>query len=199
MVETANILLHATAQSLVILDEIGRGTSTLDGLALAWAITEHLAETIGCRTLFATHYHEITDLAQTLPAVSNYSVLVREWEDQIVFMHRIIPGAADRSYGVQVARLAGLPRSVVQRARKLTDQLAVQVGKIRPRAAATQVSGQINLFATAQEQVLEQLMALDINRMSPMQTWEAIKSLQALLTESKTKSASVARVEATAP
>ena len=123
MTETANILHHATDRSLVILDEIGRGTSTLDGLALAWAIAEYLAFTTKARTLFATHYHELTELAETgaggaggsaaasgnASAVANYNVLVREWEDQIIFMHRIAPGAADKSYGVHVARLAGVP------------------------------------------------------------------------------------------
>ncbi len=185
MTETANILLNSTAQSLVILDEVGRGTSTLDGLALAWAIAEYLADTTRCRTLFATHYHELTELAESSSAVCNLNVLVREWEDQILFMHRIVPGRADRSYGVQVARLAGVPRSVIQRARRLMDQLNVQVGKARPRAAATTVAGQVNLFDSSESQVAGRLAALDLNRMSPVQAWEAIKALQTLLTEKK--------------
>ena len=109
MVETARILNTATPRSLVILDEIGRGTSTYDGLSLAWAITEHLHERIGCRTLFATHYHELTQLADSLPRVANLNVAVREWDDQVVFLHRIIQGGADKSYGIHVARLAGIP------------------------------------------------------------------------------------------
>ncbi len=180
MTETANILLHASADSLVILDEIGRGTSTLDGLALAWAITEYLADTTRCRTLFATHYHELTELAETAAAVVNYNVLVREWEDQIVFMHRIVPGRADRSYGVQVARLAGVPRSVIARARRLMEQLTVHVGKIRPRAATTAAQPGA-LFESTQTQALSQLQSLDLNRMSPQQAWEALKSLQSSL------------------
>lgn len=183
MTETANILHHASADSLVILDEIGRGTSTLDGLALAWAITEFLAGSVQCRTLFATHYHELTELPESTPAVRNFSVLVREWEDQIVFMHRIVPGHADRSYGVQVARLAGVPRSVIIRAKRLMEQLQVHVGKARPRAAATAVNNQIDLFESPSAQALSHLAALDLNRMSPMQAWEALKMLQAMLSQ----------------
>jgi DNA mismatch repair protein MutS len=187
MTETANILLHASENSLVILDEVGRGTSTLDGLALAWAIAEFLAGTTRCRTLFATHYHELTELAQSSPAVVNYNVLVREWEDQILFMHRIVPGSADRSYGVQVARLAGIPRSVIQRARQLMEQLAVHVGRGKARAAATAVAPQSTLFDPMEAQVVSQLQSLDLDRMSPMQAWEAIKMLQGLLAEQKKK------------
>ncbi len=190
MTETANILHHASADSLVILDEIGRGTSTLDGLALAWAITEFLADSVRCRTLFATHYHELTELPESTPAVRNFSVLVREWEDQIVFMHRIVPGHADRSYGVQVARLAGVPRSVILRAKKLMEQLEVHVGKPRPRAAATAVNHQIDLFDAPSSQALSHLAALDLNRMSPMQAWEALKMLQALQTQAPATSQS---------
>ncbi|MEI8078344.1 MAG: DNA mismatch repair protein MutS [bacterium] len=125
MVETANILNNATPRSLVILDEVGRGTSTFDGLSLAWAIAEHLHDTPTCkpRTLFATHYHELTELALTRPGVKNYNVAVREWEDKVIFLRKIIPGGADKSYGIQVARLAGLPKSVVERAREVLDNL----------------------------------------------------------------------------
>ena len=125
MTETANILHHATAQSLVVLDEIGRGTSTLDGLSLAWAITEWLAQR-RTRTLFATHYHELTALADDEPAICNLQVAVREWKDEVVFLHRIEPGRADRSYGIHVAKLAGLPPKVVDRARRILETLTVQ-------------------------------------------------------------------------
>jgi DNA mismatch repair protein MutS len=186
MTETANILHHATEYSLVILDEIGRGTSTLDGLALAWAIAEFLADTTRARTLFATHYHELTELAETSPAVTNYNVLVREWQEQVVFMHRIVPGQADKSYGVHVARLAGVPRSVVTRARQLMGQLVVHVGKSgRPRAASANVTPQINMFDGVDHQALSQLKALDLDRMSPMQAWEALKALKGMLQEKK--------------
>ena len=123
MTETARILNTATPRSLVILDEIGRGTSTYDGLSLAWAIVEHLHDAIGCRTLFATHYHELTDLAASLAGVRNLNVAVREWEDQVVFLHKIVPGAADKSYGIHVARLAGVPREVNERAKQILAQL----------------------------------------------------------------------------
>lgn len=126
MTETANILNNATERSLVILDEVGRGTSTFDGLALAWAITEHLAHNVGCRTMFATHYHELTELAGLLPATVNYNVAVREWQDQVVFLHRIVPGGTDKSYGIHVARLAGLPREVIDRSRQVLQQLEAQ-------------------------------------------------------------------------
>jgi DNA mismatch repair protein MutS len=123
MNETANILNNATARSLVILDEIGRGTSTFDGLSIAWGIAEHLHDSIGCRALFATHYHELTDLERTRPGILNLNVAVREWNDQIVFLRKIVPGRADRSYGIQVARLAGLPDSIIARAKEILANL----------------------------------------------------------------------------
>jgi len=132
MSETALILNHATDKSLVILDEIGRGTATFDGLSIAWAVAEHLHDTIGCRTLFATHYHELTDLANTKAAVANYNVAVREWNDEIIFLHKILPGAADKSYGIQVARLAGLPKPVVERAKSILSHL--ELHSVKPEA-----------------------------------------------------------------
>ena len=123
MNETSNIIHHATAQSLVILDEIGRGTSTYDGLSIAWSVAEHLHVTIGALTLFATHYHELTEMANTHPAARNFTVAVREWNDEIVFLHRIVEGAADRSYGIQVARLAGLPAGIIDRAKEILGRL----------------------------------------------------------------------------
>ena len=123
MNETANILNHATSRSLVILDEIGRGTSTFDGLSIAWSVAEYLCTTLRARTLFATHYHELTELARLLPATKNYNVAVREWGDQIVFLRKIVPGGTDKSYGIQVARLAGLPAPVLKRAKEILRQL----------------------------------------------------------------------------
>lgn len=136
MTETANLCHHATPGSLIILDEIGRGTSTLDGLSLAWAIAEHLAQR-GPRCLFATHYHELTALAEKLPAVTNLNVSVREWNEEIVFLHRIVPGATDRSYGIHVAKIAGLPPSVIERANSLLADLAVSHAGVRPAAPAS--------------------------------------------------------------
>lgn len=123
MNETANILNNATKQSLVILDEIGRGTSTFDGLSIAWSVAEYLHDNIGCRTLFATHYHEITDLERTRSGVINLNVAVREWNDQVIFLRKILPGRADQSYGIQVARLAGLPDTVLHRAKEILNNL----------------------------------------------------------------------------
>ncbi|MFQ3671497.1 MAG: DNA mismatch repair protein MutS, partial [Verrucomicrobiia bacterium] len=123
MNETANILNNATRDSLIILDEIGRGTSTFDGLSIAWAVAEHLHNEVKAKTLFATHYHELTELAASLPGVKNFNVAVREWNDQIVFLRKIVPGGADKSYGIQVARLAGLPRPVLDRAKRILRNL----------------------------------------------------------------------------
>ena len=129
MNETALILNHATDKSLVILDEIGRGTATFDGLSIAWAVAEHLHDVTGCRTLFATHYHELTDLANTRAAVANFNVAVREWNDEIIFLRKILPGAADKSYGIQVARLAGLPKPIIERAKAILSHLELHSTK----------------------------------------------------------------------
>ena len=141
MNETANILNNATARSLVVLDEIGRGTSTYDGISIAWAVAEHLhgEGSAGPRTLFATHYHELTKLAESRPRLSNWSVAVKEWQDEIVFVRRVVPGAADRSYGIQVARLAGMPPAVVQRAREILGGLEAGSGlPVRAPGASAQ-------------------------------------------------------------
>jgi DNA mismatch repair protein MutS len=123
MNETAAILHNATDRSLVILDEIGRGTSTFDGLSIAWSVAEHLHDITGCRTLFATHYHELTDLARTRPGVTNCNVAVREWNEDVIFLRKIVAGPADQSYGIQVARLAGLPEPILKRAREILANL----------------------------------------------------------------------------
>ena len=159
MSETALILNHATEKSLVILDEIGRGTATFDGLSIAWAVAEHLHDEIKCRTLFATHYHELTDLANTRDAVVNCNVAVREWNEEIIFLHKILPGAADKSYGIQVARLAGLPKPVLARAKSILSHLEMNSSKPEaqekhPKPKTTQLddslpkprSPQMNLF-----------------------------------------------------
>jgi DNA mismatch repair protein MutS len=123
MVEAANILNNATARSLVVLDEIGRGTSTFDGVALAWAITEHLHDVLRCRALFATHYHELARLADRLPGLRNYHVEVQEGPETILFLHRVVPGSAGRSYGIHAARLAGVPTKVLERAEVVLREL----------------------------------------------------------------------------
>ena len=139
MNETANIVHHATAQSLVILDEIGRGTSTYDGLSIAWSVAEHLHDRVGALTLFATHYHELTEMAHTHAAAKNFTVAVREWNEEIVFLHRIVEGAADRSYGIQVARLAGLPPAVIDRAKEILGRLEAGGSKAEVFRAPTAV------------------------------------------------------------
>jgi DNA mismatch repair protein MutS len=148
MTEAANILNNATARSLVILDEIGRGTSTYDGVSLAWAISEYLHDQVGCRALFATHYHELAQLAGKLPAFRNYNVQVQEDRDEIVFLHKIVPGSADKSYGIHVARLAGVPAEVLERAKNVLAQLEthsvkareIPLGRKRRRSAEAQKS-----------------------------------------------------------
>jgi len=161
MNETANIINCATRQSLVILDEIGRGTSTFDGLSIAWSVAEHLHDAIGCRTLFATHYHELTDLERTRDGVKNLNVAVREWNDQVIFLRKIIAGRADQSYGIQVARLAGFPDSIIDRAKQILANLekaelnaegkpALAAGGRRRRDMA-EIVNQLSLFETAED------------------------------------------------
>jgi len=137
MTETANILNNATARSLIVLDEIGRGTSTFDGLSLAWSIVEHLHNVVGAKTLFATHYHELTELSARLPRLKNFNVAVREWHDQIVFLRKIVEGGTDKSYGIQVARLAGVPKEVLERAKQILSNLEeselTPEGNVRPQ------------------------------------------------------------------
>ena len=138
MCETANILNHATPRSLVILDEIGRGTSTFDGLSLAWSIVEHLHNAVGAKTLFATHYHELTELAGRLPRLKNYNVAVREWRDQIVFLRKIVDGGTDKSYGIQVARLAGVPKTILERAKEILRNL--EESELTPEGSVRQAN-----------------------------------------------------------
>ncbi len=173
MIETANILHHATPRSLLILDEIGRGTSTYDGVSIAWAVVEHIHNHphLRAKTIFATHYHELTQLAELLPGVRNYNVAVTESDGKVIFLHKIIPGGADRSYGIHVAQLAGLPRPVIQRAGEIMAELEKTSGravKINPMAAQ-----QAALFPETNP-LLDELKRVDINALSPI---EAINKL----------------------
>jgi DNA mismatch repair protein MutS len=168
MVETANILHHATNRSLLILDEIGRGTSTYDGVSIAWAVVEYIHNhpSLRAKTLFATHYHELTQLSDLLPGVCNYNVAVNESGGQVVFLHKIIPGGADRSYGIHVGQLAGLPSPVVQRAEQILLQLEKSSGKaikIDP-----DIPHQMALFPETNP-LLDELKGLDINGLSPIE------------------------------
>jgi DNA mismatch repair protein MutS len=177
MTETANILNNATDRSLVILDEIGRGTSTLDGLSLAWAIAEHIAANVRCRTLFATHYHELTDLSRRYKGVRNLNVAVREWEDQVVFLHRILEGFTDRSYGIHVARLAGVPKPVLDRARQLLSELAVHhVGNSRAmRNRKIENDRQLDLFGDPGKELLTALAGLQPDHLTPAQAADLLR------------------------
>ena len=185
MLETANILHNATQHSLVILDEIGRGTSTYDGLALAWAITEHLAQRVGCRALFATHYHELTELGELLEGVFNLNVAVREYEDQVVFLHHIVPGAADRSYGLHVAKLAGLPHEAIERANAVLNELEKTFNREsqRPVLAAVQRrrSRQLRLFEEPEETIVRQLRELTSEQLESAFALELITKWRRLL------------------
>ena len=193
MTETARILNTATTRSLVVLDEIGRGTSTYDGISLAWAIVEHLHDTVGCRTFFATHYHELTDLAGTMAGVRNLNVAVKEWEEQVIFLHKIVPGAADKSYGIHVARLAGVPRSVNERAKQILAQLEQDhVGSngqsklIKPK---TKRRGdlQLTLFAPEEHPLIEKIRQLDTNELSPMAALKLLSEWQQEVVPGKVK------------
>jgi DNA mismatch repair protein MutS len=177
MIETAAILNSATVNSLVILDEIGRGTSTLDGLSLAWAIAETLAAR-GCRTLFATHYHELTSLAQRLQGVTNLHVAVREWDDQIIFLYRILPGQSDRSYGIHVAQLAGVPGETIDRARELLQTLTVQTETTAGRSSDAGDGGQFDLFTEyLQHPAIERLRGINLEAMTPMEAFDLLRTL----------------------
>jgi DNA mismatch repair protein MutS len=174
MTEAANILHNATGRSLVVLDEIGRGTSTFDGLSIAWAIAEYIIKHIGAKTLFATHYHHLNELAEIMEGVRNYRILVKEEGDDITFLHKIAPGGTDRSYGVQVARLAGLPPEVIDRARQVLHTLERdQVAGISPDTGAVGPPMQLQLFEAAPDPLIESLKDLDLDAMTPMEalTW----------------------------
>ncbi|MEO0653205.1 MAG: DNA mismatch repair protein MutS, partial [Planctomycetota bacterium] len=201
MVEIANILNNAGQRSLVVLDEVGRGTSTFDGLALAWAIVEHIHGQIGARTLFATHYHQLTELSARLSGIANLSVAVREYGDEIVFLHKIIEGGTDRSYGIQVARLAGVPNEVIARAKALLSENETDAEHLAPRLAETRPevspdatasiaadapaasrsaapSGQLALFDAPESEVERRLRKLDPDQLTPIDALLLLKELR---------------------
>ncbi len=179
MSETSAILHNATARSLVLLDEIGRGTSTYDGVAIAWAVTEHLHDRIGCKTMFATHYHELMQLPEQLAHARNLNVAVRESGDSVVFLHRLEPGGTDRSYGIHVAQLAGLPGSVVLRARAVLGTLEGDHRVVPGAPPAALDPGQLPLFASAPPHpVLGRLRRLDVNALTPLDALNRLAELQ---------------------
>lgn len=184
MTETARILHAATEKSLVILDEIGRGTSTYDGISLAWSVTEFLHDAIGCRTLFATHYHELTELTVTLKQARNWNVAVREDDDGIVFLHKIVEGAADKSYGIHVARLAGIPIQVVERARVILETLETDhvdkdgLPKVPPRRSSKTADRQLALFKVLEHPLVDKLREMNPDRMTPLEALEALHRMR---------------------
>ncbi|MFZ0133378.1 MAG: DNA mismatch repair protein MutS, partial [Desulfobacterales bacterium] len=188
MQETANILNSASGRSLVILDEIGRGTSTFDGLSIAWAVAEYLHDLsgTGVKTLFATHYHELTDLARTHRRVKNFNIAVKEWNDDIIFLRKLVEGGTNRSYGIQVARLAGIPRTVVKRAKVILAGIesgSRPLGPLPEAGLDADAAGpgrgpqQLSLFDTPQNAVLSMLNRIDITRLTPL---EALNHLDRL-------------------
>jgi DNA mismatch repair protein MutS len=184
MVETAAILNQAGERSLVILDEIGRGTATFDGLSIAWATIEHLHEKNRCRALFATHFHELTALAAKLPRLFNATVRVKEWQGEVVFLHEVVPGAADRSYGIQVAKLAGLPASVIERAKLVLAKLEAEDRSARrgfedlPLFAAMAKAPAAAEPDPAAQAILTLLAETNPDEMSPRQALEALYALK---------------------
>ena len=191
MNETANILNNATPRSLIVLDEVGRGTSTFDGVSLAWAITEYISERIQARTLFATHYHELTSLALTFARVKNFNFAVKEWNEDIIFLRKIVEGATDKSYGIHVARLAGIPREVLERAKEILSNLESQSVDIHDqpviasRKASSRAAGpgskamrQLDLFHDANEELLKELKRLDTNSMTPLEALQCLEGLR---------------------
>jgi DNA mismatch repair protein MutS len=197
MNETANILNNATHKSLIILDEIGRGTSTFDGMSIAWAVAEYISnqEIIGARTLFATHYHELTALASLLPGIKNYNIAVKEWNDQVIFLRKIVEGGADQSYGIQVARLAGLPLVVIQRAKEILADLEQDrhgeaehhflkqhlstpphIPQNNQKSSAS--AQQLSLFGERLHPVITRIRNLDINRLTPLEALNMLHTLQ---------------------
>jgi len=182
MTETANIVNNATAKSLVILDEVGRGTSTYDGLSLAWSITEHIANNLKCRTLFATHYHELTELAELFENIKNCNVAVREWADQVVFLHRILPGGTDKSYGIHVAKLAGIPKSILERSGEILEELesAFQKEAAGQHLAKhkTKDPEKHTLFTKRQKAALDKLSSTDVNNLTPIEAINLLNQIK---------------------
>jgi len=187
MEETANILNNASSRSLIILDEIGRGTSTFDGLSIAWAVAEHLHDlkSRGVKTLFATHYHELTELAHIKPRIKNYNIAVNEWNDKIIFLRKLVKGGTNRSYGIQVARLAGIPDEVIRRAKKILSNIEKGEHNLNGSSFLVQSEEvsknghvQLNLFQRPEYFVIANLQKIDITKMTPIDALNILNELQ---------------------
>ncbi|RJQ48246.1 MAG: DNA mismatch repair protein MutS [Nitrospiraceae bacterium] len=195
MIETANILNNATRKSLILLDEVGRGTSTFDGISIAWAVVEFIAKELRARTLFATHYHELTELSLVLDGIKNLNVAVKEWGDEIIFLRRIEEGSADKSYGIQVARLAGLPQETIERAKEILANLEKselnELGSPKlaytsaPASPETARAGQLDLFTTQADPVIRELLGLDILSMTPLEALNKLFEMKKKLGDGK--------------
>jgi DNA mismatch repair protein MutS len=197
MLETANILNNATPRSLLLLDEIGRGTSTFDGLSIAWAVAEHLHEKEDIRpmTLFATHYHELTDLALTMKRIKNYHVSVKEWKDEVIFLRKIAPGPSDQSYGIHVAKLAGIPRSVLERAREVLHNLErleldeTGLPRLAYRSRRKRDKSQLLLFAEERElerwrELKDEIGERDLSSLTPLDALNLLHELKKKIQDS---------------
>ena len=199
MTEVANILRNATRNSLLILDEIGRGTSTFDGLSIAWAVVEYISstKTLGAKTLFATHYHELTELEGAISGVNNYCIAVKEQGDNIVFLRKIVKGGADKSYGIQVAKLAGVPEPVISRAKELVEELSdaditpgpeiasgsrsAQPRRSRRTSGRGRSAADVDFDTVREEDIIRELMDLDISRLSPVEALVTLDKFQSSL------------------
>jgi DNA mismatch repair protein MutS len=181
------LLNNATYRSLVILDEVGRGTSTYDGLSLAWAITEHIANKLKCRTFFATHYHELTELSELFRNVKNCNVAVREWMDEVVFLHKILPGGTDKSYGIHVAKLAGVPGTILERSKEILEELESTfqkeaTGEHLARHKTVERDSD-TLFVQKHKSVLDKLGSTDVNNLTPIEAINLLNQIKDELNE----------------
>jgi DNA mismatch repair protein MutS len=189
MIETANILHSATSNSLILLDEIGRGTSTFDGLSLAWAIIEYIQKYKHSLTLFATHYHELTELENLYPDIKNYNVAVKQWNEEMIFIRKIERGGADQSYGIQVARLAGIPEKVIRRAKEILKNL--EEHEISPQGLTATIRKklvrdvpQIDIFeiladkASENDPIINEIKEIDLNKLSPIEAFQYLQKIQ---------------------
>ncbi len=195
MIETANILNNATGKSLILLDEVGRGTSTFDGISIAWAVVEYISKELKARTLFATHYHELTELSIVLEGIKNLNVAVKEWGDEIIFLRRIEEGGADKSYGIQVARLAGLPPETIERSKEILANLEKselnELGAPKlayasePDSPQAKSANQLDLFATQADPVMKELLGLDVLSMTPIEALNTLFEMKKKLGDAK--------------
>lgn len=186
MQEAANILNNATAKSLILLDEVGRGTSTFDGISIAWAITEYLHENplVAAKTLFATHYHELNEMASIFPRIKNFKVEVREYDDKVIFLHKVTPGGADHSYGIQVAQMAGLPPFVTKRAKEILQNLEgkeltpFEVKKARKKKVRQEDGIQLNLFEFKDDEIRKEISEIEVNNITPIEALNKLNELK---------------------